>query len=102
MTRQLVITVRNLESYAEVAAALLSVGVAADNPAANAGFLAARLGRELVTVKRIVDRSVANQLPVCARAQMMRAESMDAAAVPEENLGTERINASVFVEFELE
>jgi uncharacterized protein YggE len=124
-TRQLVITVRNLESYAEVAAALLSVGVsnidnttagfsnpnegrqlalglAADNPAANAGFLAARLGRELFTVKRIVDRSVANQLPVYGRAQMMRAESMDAAAVPEENLGAERINASVFVEFELE
>jgi uncharacterized protein YggE len=125
VTRQLVITVRNLESYAEVVAALLSAGVsnidnttagfsnpnegrqlalglAADNAVANAGFLAARLGRELVTVKRIVDRSVANQLPVCARAQMMRAESMDAAAVPEENFGTERINASVFVEFELE
>ncbi|MDG2088546.1 MAG: hypothetical protein P8J68_07375 [Arenicellaceae bacterium] len=80
-----------MESYAEVAAALLSVGVikidnttagfsnlneghqlalglATDNPAANAGVLAARLGRELVAVKRIVDRSVAKQPPVYAGA----------------------------------
>jgi uncharacterized protein YggE len=125
VTRQLVITVRDLESYAEVVAALLSAGVsnidntiagfskpnegrqlalglAADNAIANAGFLAERLGRKLGPVRRIVDRSVTNPSPVYARPQMMRAEAMDVAAVPEENFGTERINASVFVEFELE
>ena len=125
VTRQLVITVRDLESYAEVVAALLFVGVsnidnttagfsnpnegrqlalglAADNAVANAGFLAARLGRKLGTVRRIVDRSVVNQAPVYTGVQMMRAEAMDTAAVPEENFGTERVNASVFVEFELE
>ena len=123
--RQLVVTVRDLDSYAEIVAALLSAGVgsidnttagfsnpnegrqlalglAADNAVANASFLAARLGRKLGSVRRIVDRSVVSQAPVFTGVQMMRAESMDAAAVPEENFGTERVNANVFVEFELE
>ena len=125
VTRRLIVTVRDLSVYAEVVSDLLEAGIsnientaagfaqpnegrqqalgkAADNALENARFLAERLGRSLGQAKRIVDQSVVSQPAPYPRVAMMRAEAAGSDMAPPETFGTERINATVYIQFALQ